>query len=216
MSSSIVHSFPLKDLVGPLNEAETDFRLNFDLPENAALSSLSAHLLKIEHDSAHAELALISFTAHFLKPLKVSGLLDISTGETQRWRFPITIEALRPPVDDVIKIQTTLNHPASVSFDLHNFVAQHSSFRAFLEDNTSSKRKPPQVFTVHPSNGVMVKSTDPPTRFVVTYNPKEYGRGMATALLIIETDTGYWSFLLKGSLPEYKPPSNTRSTTNFL
>lgn len=208
--SEIIHSFVLEGSCLLQLKDKADIRLEFGTPTQKALSTVSAKLLKLEATHDDRISAIVSFHAHFLKPIVAVALLHISVGEANRCRFPIRVESTRPAIDDTIKLHSTLNHPSSISFDLCNVVNDFSTFTAYFEDNKSGKRKAPSVFSVHPATGTMRKQNDSPTRFVVTYHPKEYGRGTASATLIIETDMAFWSFAVKGSLPEYHPPTKTK------
>lgn len=42
--------------------------------------------------------------------------------------------------------------------------------------------------------------------FIVSFTPVEYGKAKK-GKLIIETDELYWSFIVKGTFPQYKPPN---------
>jgi hypothetical protein len=44
------------------------------------------------------------------------------------------------------------------------------------------------------------------TNFYVSFTPVEYGKEKR-GKLVIETADMYWSYLVKGSLPKYIPPS---------
>ena len=144
---------------------------------------------------------MISFKARFFRPLTFPGLLHVAVQDkSDRWRIPVQIEVIPPPVDDVIKIESSLNQKSFVSFDLRNTVNELSEFKAYFSPLS-------KVFSVSPSKGVMKTGSDPEpmNRFILSFNPKEYGRGACCSKLVIETETAFWSFMVKGSLPEFKP-----------
>lgn len=60
-------------------------------------------------------------------------------------------------------------------------------------------------FAVTPKTGILASHGTEGTRFTISFTPVEYGK-IRKAKLIIETDEMYWSYIIKGILPKYKPP----------
>jgi hypothetical protein len=48
------------------------------------------------------------------------------------------------------------------------------------------------------------------TSFIISYTPVEYGK-VKIGRLIIQTDEMYYSFVVRGTFPQYKPPNFTTS-----
>lgn len=46
--------------------------------------------------------------------------------------------------------------------------------------------------------------------FNISFTPVEYGK-IKVGKLIIQTDQMYWSFMVKGTFPVYKPPTDVES-----
>jgi len=116
-----------------------------------------------------------------------------------RWRFKLQLEADEPEVDDVIKIEAPIHHTASVSFELNNITSSSSTFRAFFTSHS-----PPQ-FEVYPKEGVLEPLGQNPTKFVVSFSPKEYGQTLI-GKLVIQTEEMQWSYEIRGRPPKYRKP----------
>lgn len=141
------------------------------------------------------------FSFHPLKPFQTSVDLLISKRSGGRWRFQIRLDSAEPSIDDVIEVQAMLQHTASVSFQLKNQFNVPAPFEAYLTVESAYQ------FSVYPTNGVLppVDSEDG-TTFIVSFTPTEYGK-IVKAKLIISTDEMQWSYLLRGTHPDFKPPS---------
>ena len=59
---------------------------------------------------------------------------------------------------------------------------------------------------IEPKEGLLSKFGSKGTNFYISFTPVEYGKEKK-GKLIIETSDMFWSYLLKGSLPKYVPPS---------
>ncbi|GBG28496.1 Cilia- and flagella-associated protein 65 [Hondaea fermentalgiana] len=138
---------------------------------------------------------------HPLKPFSTSVDLLISKRSGGRWRFQIRLDAAEPVIDDVIEVQASLHHTASVSFQLKNQFNVPAPFEAYLTVESAYQ------FSVYPTNGVLppVDGQEGST-FVVSFTPTEYGK-VIKAKLVIVTDEMQWSYLLRGTHPDFKPPA---------
>ena len=155
----------------------------------------------------------VSIDTYIMRPLRVSGLLQLTARAGDRWRFPIKLDVSPPAVDDVINLESTLTKPESVSFDIQNSVNEVSDFKAFFVDPKTDSTITSSLFTISPPAGTLRPEDHGSNRFVLTFRPTDYGRSSATVKLVIETDSAYWSFLVSGSLPLYKPPSRSKHSS---
>jgi hypothetical protein len=55
-----------------------------------------------------------------------------------------------------------------------------------------------------------LKNSSDGTSFIISYTPVEYGK-VKLGKLVIKTDDMYWSFTVKGTFPQYKPPNLSQS-----
>ena len=68
-----------------------------------------------------------------LRPFSCFCPLVITKKGGGRWRFDVKLEALEPPPDDVIVIESPLHKPASVAFRLRNYTNAYAEFDAFFD-----------------------------------------------------------------------------------
>ena len=154
---------------------------------------------------------LVQTDLNAFKPFtNTSSLLIVSDG-ISRWKFQTKFLVTPPPLDDEITIETPqLDSSGYVSFPLTNIFDSFDPFEASIVDGPAP-RSSIALFSVSPASGVMGPSKSGPTHFTVSFKPREYGRISSTCKLIIQTELVYWSFLLKGSLPTYTPPTKIHS-----
>jgi len=92
-----------------------------------------------------------------------------------------------------------------VQFRLNNVNPKMSSdfVAEFTHDSASE-------FSIYPKSGKLEPAMRDGTSFIISYTPVEYGK-VKIGKLIIQTDEMYWSFQVKGTFPQYKPPNFTQS-----
>ena len=152
---------------------------------------------------------LVSIDFHPFRPFSADTILVITSEASStairadRWRFQVRLEATPPPVDDTIVIETPLNVTGSVAFNLSNVGHEFAQFEASFVDASGKHANCP--FTVSPIKGVLSPAGTDPTQFVISFRPTEYGRGTASAKLVIQSELVMWSFQVKGSFPRYTP-----------
>lgn len=93
-----------------------------------------------------------------------------------------------------------MNTTSSVQFRLNNSNPKNSSefYAEFTHDSASE-------FSIYPKSGKLEPAMRDGTSFIISYTPVEYGK-VKIGKLIIQTDEMYWSFSVKGTFPQYKPP----------
>ena len=140
-----------------------------------------------------------------MKPFKTQVEIIIVKPTGGRWRFKVNLESTEPDIDDVIVITSPLNTNSSVQFRLNNSNQKVSSdfIAEFTHDSASE-------FSVFPKSGKLEPIIRDGTSFIISYTPVEYGK-VKEGKLIITTDEMYWSFSVKGTFPQYKPPNFSSS-----
>eukprot|EP00828_Plagiopyla_frontata_P031468 TRINITY_DN41301_c0_g1_i2.p1 TRINITY_DN41301_c0_g1~~TRINITY_DN41301_c0_g1_i2.p1 ORF type:complete len:450 (-),score=29.10 TRINITY_DN41301_c0_g1_i2:51-1400(-) len=139
-----------------------------------------------------------------MKPFKllIDLLINISTGG--RWKYKLQLESAEPDVDDIITIYSPLNKTASVSFKLTNRYKSTAQFTAFFSADSDPE------FQVLPKTGELQQSGKEGNTFIISFTPVEYGQPKK-GKLIIQTDELYWSYIVRGTFPQYRPPSVMKS-----
>ncbi|EGR31281.1 hypothetical protein IMG5_114390, partial [Ichthyophthirius multifiliis] len=125
------------------------------------------------------------------------------------WKFKIHLEASPPNEDDVIILSAVVGKLDQASFKLTNRFKTFATFKAFFTEDSDFE------FTVSPMSGLLEPYGKGGTHFLIKFSPLEYGK-VRQGKLIIETDEMYWSYILKGVLPTYKPPIISESNINFV
>jgi len=76
----------------------------------------------------------IKFTAKFipLKPFKTNFDLIVKRQSGGVWKFPMSLEATPPDVDDFIVITSALNQPQKVGFRITNKTKNYADFTAYF------------------------------------------------------------------------------------
>ena len=104
-----------------------------------------------------------------------------------RWRFRLSLEAETAEPDDTIHLVSALNKTASVAFHLTNHTEEEAAFTAVLTPTTQ------RAFTVRPLMGVLRPYGTDGTRFVIEYQPREYGKAYS-ADLVVSTNDMQWIY----------------------
>ncbi|CAE7919874.1 CFAP47 [Symbiodinium sp. KB8] len=144
-----------------------------------------------------------------LKPFEVPAEIVVKKSSGGRWRFPVLLVATDAEPDDVITIESSLNRTASVSFQLSNQFLDYADFKAYFTLESAPE------FQVHPSEGTLPPYGSPGAEFTVSFTPREYGK-LLSGKLIIETADMQWSYVIKGTHPEYRAPLGQSKVDNKI
>eukprot|EP01017_Pseudomicrothorax_dubius_P047657 TRINITY_DN8583_c0_g1_i5.p1 TRINITY_DN8583_c0_g1~~TRINITY_DN8583_c0_g1_i5.p1 ORF type:complete len:454 (+),score=135.08 TRINITY_DN8583_c0_g1_i5:255-1616(+) len=144
----------------------------------------------------------LSFNVRFLpmKPFKTSFEILIFKSRGGRWKFRVNVEATEPDVDDTIYIEAPINRTVSVSFKLTN-----TKYKVYADFVAGFTPESDSEFSVMPKTGLLEPYGKDGTTFTISFTPVEYGK-VKKGVLIIQTDEMYWSYLVRGTFPEYKKP----------
>lgn len=134
-----------------------------------------------------------------LKPFETSVQIIINKASGGRWRYLARIAAQEPDCDDTILIEGALHRTSNVAFTLENPFVQYAPFKATFSLDSGAE------FSVFPTEGVLPPQGSPPTQFVVSFTPHEYGKA-CVAKLFVETEEMMWFFEVRGQPPEYSAP----------
>eukprot|EP00755_Sulcionema_specki_P010722 Sspe_Gene.7078::Locus_2392_Transcript_2_2_Confidence_0.625_Length_8917::g.7078::m.7078 len=123
------------------------------------------------------------------------------------WRYEVTFEALPPPPDDVIVLESAVAQRGSVSFLLSNIFTESHSFSAYFTPESAVE------FNVAPAKGTMPPAQAPgesltdsnAVRFVINFTSSQYGKTLH-GTLVIETKAMEWRYEVRGTLPKYHAP----------
>ncbi|XP_055888207.1 cilia and flagella-associated protein 47-like isoform X1 [Biomphalaria glabrata] len=166
------------------------------------LSSAVAISITRHYRDPSSGLVTLIFTVRYA-PIKIMDYIvqfHVRAATGGLWRFPLRFSALEPPVDDTVMVEATgLGKPSSVGFRLTSMQKEATEFTAFFESGSDPE------FTVSPETGELLPVDTPGTLFTVNFLPTVYGK-LYHAKLVVQTSDMQWSYMIKGVLPEYKPP----------
>eukprot|EP00002_Diphylleia_rotans_P025649 TRINITY_DN5079_c0_g1_i5.p1 TRINITY_DN5079_c0_g1~~TRINITY_DN5079_c0_g1_i5.p1 ORF type:complete len:2913 (-),score=444.38 TRINITY_DN5079_c0_g1_i5:284-9022(-) len=136
-----------------------------------------------------------------LKPFKATVAFVVSLASGGRWRYQLHFESLMPEVDDTITIEAAIHKTESISFRLTNAFDTPAAFKAYFAPGS------PYEFSVYPTSGILqpLGSKDG-NAFIVSFTPQTYGKPLI-GLLVIQTDEMQWSYEIRGTYPQYQPPT---------
>ncbi|EGR28301.1 hypothetical protein IMG5_179020 [Ichthyophthirius multifiliis] len=117
-----------------------------------------------------------------------------------QWKFKIQLESLTPNEDDIIILSSLIENIDKIQFKLTNRYKTYAQFVAKLTPESDSE------FSVSPISGILEPYGREGTTFNICFQPIQYGQNK-NAKLIIETEDMYWSYQIKGIIPNYKPPA---------
>jgi len=134
-----------------------------------------------------------------LRPLNAAIQFMIHRQNGGVWRYELELEATEPEIDDVIVISSLLGQPSSVTFSLTNQFTVYTPYKAYFTPDSALE------FSVEPKSGLLEPYGSNGTQFVVSYTSTAYGR-VDTGRLVILTDEMQWTYEVRGTLPQYRPP----------
>ena len=139
------------------------------------------------------------------KPFKAPAEIVVTRASGGRWKFRVMTTSAEPDIDDTIIITSPQNVTSSVQFKLMNSNQKFANdFIAEFSHDSASE------LTVFPRSGKLEPTSRDGTLFNISFTPVEYGK-TKIGKQIIQTDEMYWSFLVKGTFPPYKPPVKVES-----
>lgn len=134
-----------------------------------------------------------------LRPIKARCQIVILKKSGGCWTFKLDLEATEPKVDDTLLIRARPGEMKSIAFGLNNMLLGDAPFEAFFAKGS------PRDFFVTPARGILRDETQPPTKIIVSFSPREYGKSK-TGKLIIQTNMLRWTYLIRGDFPKYTSP----------
>uniref|UniRef100_A0A7S2X7I1 Uncharacterized protein n=1 Tax=Lotharella oceanica TaxID=641309 RepID=A0A7S2X7I1_9EUKA len=72
-----------------------------------------------------------------------------------------------------------------------------------------------EEFSVKPKKGILKPEGEDPTRFVVTFSPREYGKA-PHGTLVIRTSLMQWTYKIKGVHPKYVRPQASSTIRGLM
>ena len=118
------------------------------------------------------------------------------------------LKATDPPVDDVIRLEASINQTSTVAFKLNNQFPAYANFTAAFTPES------PYEFTCFPTQGVLPPPSTEGTDIMISFTPTEYGRDLVGKLTVM-TDEMQWSYEVVGSLPKYRAPRGKRKVSSY-
>ncbi|CAK7312628.1 Cilia- and flagella-associated protein 47 [Vulpes lagopus] len=139
------------------------------------------------------------------KPLRTQITLKIECITDGIWKFPITLVATEPDVDDVIDIEGIgLFKESVVDFRLTSQTRDPEPFTAYFLPGSDPE------FFVKPQVGELPPFDTEGTVIMVGFKPQMYGRKYK-ATLVIQTPDMYWLYDVNGLPQVTMPPMNVKA-----
>jgi len=125
------------------------------------------------------------------------------------WKYDLELVATEPDIDDTIVISSLLGQPSSVSFSLTNQFTVYTPYTAYFTPDSALE------FSVDPKSGLLEPYGSAGTQFIISYTSTAYGRA-DTGRLVILTEEMQWTYEVRGTLPQYRPPEGAPKVVNRL
>ncbi|XP_045850701.1 cilia- and flagella-associated protein 47 [Meles meles] len=193
-----------------------EFKYEIQFESEVMKSSLeSCVALYIMKKSYHIETEMITLVFNVVfapkKPLRTHITLKVECITDGIWKFPITLVATEPDVDDVIDIEGIgLFKESVVDFRLTSQTRNPEPFTAYFLPGSDPE------FFVKPEVGELPPFDTEGTVLLVGFKPQMYSRKYK-ATLAIQTPDMYWLYDINGLPPVTMPPMNVKAkikTTN--
>jgi len=186
-----------------LRDVDGEVPVTFEMKIPEAQEKLFSRALTIEPAgpliaSAAAPLKF-NLTFEPLRPLNTAIQFLIHRQNGGVWKYDLELEATEPEIDDVIVISSLLGQPSSVTFSLTNQFTVYTPYKAYFTPDSALE------FSVEPKSGLLEPYGSNGTQFVVSYTSTAYGR-VDTGRLVILTEEMQWTYEVRGTLPQYRPP----------
>uniref|UniRef100_A0A7N4PXI9 Cilia and flagella associated protein 47 n=1 Tax=Sarcophilus harrisii TaxID=9305 RepID=A0A7N4PXI9_SARHA len=186
-----------------IHEFQYEIQFESDLMKSNLESCVALYLISKEKNVGNGDIALV-FNIIFApkKPIRSVITLVIQCSTDGIWKFPITLIATEPEVDDVINIEGIgLFKETSVAFRLTSQTRYPESFTAYFLPGSDEE------FFVKPQMGELLPLHTAGTLINVGFTPKMYSR-KHQATLVIQTENIYWMYQVNGLPPNTVPPTN--------
>jgi len=196
-----------------LRDVDGEVPVTFEMKIPEAQERLFARALTVEPAgplvaSATAPLKF-NLTFEPLRPLNATIQFMVKRQNGGVWKYALELEATEPEIDDTIVISSLLGQPSSVTFSLTNQFTVYTPFKAYFTPDSALE------FSVEPKSGLLEPYGSAGTQFVVSYTSTAYGR-MDTGRLVILTEEMQWTYEVRGTLPQYRPPEGEAKVVTEL
>jgi len=196
-----------------LREIDGEVPVTFEMKIPEAQEKLFARALTIEPAGplVASATSTLKFNLTFepLRPLNSTIEFLVHRQNGGVWKYNLELEATEPEIDDDITISSLLGQPSSVTFSLTNQFTQYTPFKAYFTPDSALE------FSVEPKSGLLEPYGSNGTQFVVSYTSTAYGR-VDTGRLVILTEEMQWTYEVRGTLPQYRPPAGETKINTAL
>merc|ERR1711871_149828 len=196
-----------------LRDVDGEVPVTFEMKIPEAQERLFARALTIEPAGPLVASAAtpLKFNLSFepLRPLNSAIQFLIHRQNGGVWKYDLELEATEPEIDDTIVISSLLGQPSSVTFSLTNQFTVYTPFKAYFTPDSALE------FSVEPKSGLLEPYGSAGTQFVVSYTSTAYGR-VDTGRLVILTEEMQWTYEVRGTLPQYRPPDGDTKVNTRL
>ncbi|XP_030882467.1 cilia- and flagella-associated protein 47 [Leptonychotes weddellii] len=193
-------------------EFEYEIQFESEVMKSNLGSCVALYMIKKSYH-VKAEMIALVFNVVFApkKPLRTQITLKIECITDGIWKFPITLVATEPDVDDVIDIEGIgLFKESIVDFRLTSQTRNPEPFTAYFLPGSDPE------FFVKPQVGELPPFDTEGTVLLVGFKPRMYSRKYK-ATLAIQTPDMYWLYDINGLPQVTVPPMNVKAkidTTN--
>ncbi|XP_048191411.1 cilia- and flagella-associated protein 47 [Perognathus longimembris pacificus] len=171
--------------------------------------------LYVSHQYCNVEEETLAFIFNLIfiptKPLKAVVTIKLECISEGIWRFPLTLIATEPEVEDIIDIPGVgLFKESSIDFRVTSQSRFFEPFTAHFLPGSDPE------FFVRPQTGKLPPFFTKGLLIVVGFKPRMYSKKYK-ATLVIQTDDSYWLYEINGLPPEPTPLINVKpkiDTTN--
>nr|XP_023490286.1 cilia- and flagella-associated protein 47 isoform X1 [Equus caballus] len=195
-------------------EFEYEIQFESEVDKSNLESCLALYLIKKSY-SISAEKITLVFIVIFApkKPLRSHISLKIECITDGIWKFPITLVASQPDVDDVIDIEGVgLFKESTIDFRLTSQTRHPEPFTAYFLPGSDPE------FFVKPQVGELLPFNTRGTVITVGFKPQMYSKKYK-ANLVVQTENMYQLYNVNGLPQATEPPKNVKAkvdTTNKI
>ncbi|XP_074066731.1 cilia- and flagella-associated protein 47 [Macrotis lagotis] len=193
----------VNDDLPEVHEFQYEIQFESELMKSNLESCIGLYLVSKERNIENGVIVLV-FSIVFTpkKPMRSVITLVVQCSTDGIWKFPITLIANVPEVDDVINIEGIgLFKDSAVGFRLRSQTRFPESFTAYFLPGSDRQ------FFVKPQMGELLPLHTAGTLITVGFKPEMYSR-RHQATLVIQTENIYWMYQINGLPPHTVPPTN--------
>ncbi|XP_006870220.1 PREDICTED: putative uncharacterized protein CXorf30 homolog [Chrysochloris asiatica] len=186
-----------------MREFQYEIEFESEVMRDNLESALALYLIKTTCQIRTQTITMI-FNLVFtpMKPLRSQVVLKVECARDGIWRFPLTLFATDPDVDDIINIEGIgLFKEAKLEFRMTSQTRNSESFTAYFLPGSDPE------FSVKPETGKLPPSKSAGVLIKVGFIPQMYSRKYK-ATLVIQTANMYWLFEVNGLPQRTMPPRN--------